>query len=183
VHIVPVFGERGALVEHTVFDTFYNCPLTIRRRIQKRQEARASQKPRFWHVPLLVMAGSAVLAGMDVLFFQTTGHIPRFGEIWWFALWIPLFIAAFATAGAGGATLGRRISSGVLSGTFIGMIYAVSNTYLRTSWGKDAGESLAFLQNLGQMTAAALWLIFLFTLVAVLGALAAETRPLSRKLS
>jgi len=183
VHIVPVFGERGALLEHTVFDTFYNFPLTIRRRIQKRQEARASQKPRFWHVPLLVMAGSAVLAGMDVLFFQTTGHIPRFGEIWWFALWIPLFIAAFATAGAGGATLGRRISSGVLSGTFIGMIYAVSNTYLRTSWGKDAGESLAFLQILGQMTAAALWLIFLFTLVAVLGALAAETRPLSRKLS
>ena len=30
VHIVPVFGERGALLEHWVFCIFYNWPLTIR---------------------------------------------------------------------------------------------------------------------------------------------------------
>jgi hypothetical protein len=32
VHIVPVFGEKGALLEHWVFRLFYNWPLTIRRR-------------------------------------------------------------------------------------------------------------------------------------------------------
>ena len=182
VHIVPVFGERGALLEHTVFDTFYNYPLTIRRRIQKRQEARAHQKPRYWHVPLLVLAGCALLTGLDVFFFQGKGHIPSFGEIWWAALWIPLLASALAASWAGGATLGRRITAGALCGTFIGILYAVINTYLRNSWGIEIGGSIAFSQIIGQMTAAALWLIFLFTLVAVPGALAAETRPLPRKL-
>ena len=31
VHFIPVFGERGALLEHWVFDTFFNLPLTARR--------------------------------------------------------------------------------------------------------------------------------------------------------
>ncbi|MDK2858605.1 MAG: hypothetical protein PWQ89_1724 [Verrucomicrobiota bacterium] len=26
VHVVPVFGEKGALLEHWVFDSFFNCP-------------------------------------------------------------------------------------------------------------------------------------------------------------
>jgi hypothetical protein len=34
VHIVPVFGERGALLEHWIFRLFYNWPLTIRRRMR-----------------------------------------------------------------------------------------------------------------------------------------------------
>jgi hypothetical protein len=36
VHIVPVFGERGALLEHWVFYLFYNWPLTIRRKMRKK---------------------------------------------------------------------------------------------------------------------------------------------------
>jgi len=31
VRIVPVFGERGALLEHWVFDAFFNVPLSIKR--------------------------------------------------------------------------------------------------------------------------------------------------------
>jgi hypothetical protein len=38
VHIVPVFGERGALLEHWVFCLFYNWPLTIRCKMRKRTE-------------------------------------------------------------------------------------------------------------------------------------------------
>ena len=41
VHVVPVFGERGALLEHWVFYLFYNWPLTIRRRMRKRAQIRA----------------------------------------------------------------------------------------------------------------------------------------------
>ncbi|HRU07469.1 MAG TPA: hypothetical protein P5137_17030, partial [Candidatus Brocadiia bacterium] len=31
VHAIPVFGEKGALLEHWVFDAFFNIPLTLRR--------------------------------------------------------------------------------------------------------------------------------------------------------
>ena len=33
VHFVPVFGERGALLEHWVFDLFFNVPLSLKRRL------------------------------------------------------------------------------------------------------------------------------------------------------
>ena len=31
IHIIPVFGEKGALLEHAVFDFFFNVPISIRR--------------------------------------------------------------------------------------------------------------------------------------------------------
>jgi hypothetical protein len=34
VHVVPVFGERGALAEHAVFDLFFNLPISLWRRFQ-----------------------------------------------------------------------------------------------------------------------------------------------------
>jgi len=35
VHIIPVFGERGALLEHWVFDLFFNVPISLRRLFKK----------------------------------------------------------------------------------------------------------------------------------------------------
>ena len=40
VHIIPVFGERGALLEHTAFDLFFNVPLTLRSAWQSRKANR-----------------------------------------------------------------------------------------------------------------------------------------------
>ncbi|MDZ7359062.1 MAG: hypothetical protein ONB33_15810, partial [candidate division KSB1 bacterium] len=37
VHIIPVFGERGALLEHWIFDLFFNVPVSIRRLFAKRK--------------------------------------------------------------------------------------------------------------------------------------------------
>ena len=37
VHIIPVFGERGALLEHWVFDLFFNVPLSIRRSFRNKK--------------------------------------------------------------------------------------------------------------------------------------------------
>ncbi|MHC5006763.1 MAG: hypothetical protein ACYTGF_05315, partial [Planctomycetota bacterium] len=34
VHFVPVFGESGGLLEHGVFDLFFNMPLSVRRRFR-----------------------------------------------------------------------------------------------------------------------------------------------------
>ena len=36
-HFVPVFGERGALVEHWVFDFFFNAPISLRRKLSRRR--------------------------------------------------------------------------------------------------------------------------------------------------
>jgi len=35
-HLVPVFGEQGGLLEHAVFDTFFNLPLSLKRRFIER---------------------------------------------------------------------------------------------------------------------------------------------------
>jgi hypothetical protein len=56
VHVLPVFGEHGALAEHAMFDLFYNRPLTIRRRMQRRAEQRQDRPARYWHVPLVAAA-------------------------------------------------------------------------------------------------------------------------------
>ena len=37
VHVIPVFGERGALMEHWVFDFFFNIPISIRRMFRKKK--------------------------------------------------------------------------------------------------------------------------------------------------
>ncbi|MBN1417278.1 MAG: hypothetical protein JXP34_00790 [Planctomycetes bacterium] len=42
VRIVPVFGERGALLEHGVFDLFFNVPVSIGRRRRERRAARST---------------------------------------------------------------------------------------------------------------------------------------------
>jgi len=36
VHIVPVFGERGALLEHWIFDLFFNVPISLRKKNEKK---------------------------------------------------------------------------------------------------------------------------------------------------
>jgi hypothetical protein len=54
VRFVPVFGERGGLVEHIVFDTFFNLPLSIKRRFQTRPASST-----LW--ALVVLAVAAVL--------------------------------------------------------------------------------------------------------------------------
>ena len=35
VRFVPVFGERGALLEHWLFDMFFNVPLSVKRRLSR----------------------------------------------------------------------------------------------------------------------------------------------------
>jgi hypothetical protein len=42
IHHVPVFGERGALLEHGAFNLFFNRLITIQR---KRREKRAAKAP------------------------------------------------------------------------------------------------------------------------------------------
>jgi hypothetical protein len=179
VHIIPVFGERGALLEHAIFDWFYNYPLTVRRRIQNRRHLRAPLKPRTWHVSLCVLGGNIVLFLLDLGFFQLRGQIPTLGDIWWLVFWIPGLASAVAALMAGGHSLGKRISLGVLTGTIVGLIYTLTNATLTNTLPDKAAQSL--LQALGQATVSSAWvIIFLFALTALVGSVIIEIRPLPR---
>jgi hypothetical protein len=53
-NLVPVFGERGALLEHAVFDLFFNLPISVARGLRER--------PGRWVAGLL--AAAAVVVGL-----------------------------------------------------------------------------------------------------------------------
>ena len=177
VHIAPVFGERGALLEHAVFDLFYNYPLTIRRRLKERQKRRSGLKPRYWHGLLCALAGVACLSLVDLLFFKLKGQVPSFREIWWAAVWIPVFTAAAATRWAGGATLGKRLVLGAASAALTGLFYALSNGALGQVLGPES--RIVFTPDfLGQVATAAMWRVFLFTVLSIPSVAVVESRPL-----
>jgi len=176
VHIVPVFGEKGAWLEHFVFDVFYNFPLTVQRRMKTRAAARAGLRPRARHAPILVLAGTVLLAALDFGYFKARGIPPALKNVWWLALWVPLFVSAVTSKAAGGMKLGKRIALGAVCGGAVGLLYALVNTFLPPVY--SAVQSAA--PTLGQLAVKSVWQIFLFTLVAVLGAFIAETRKLKR---
>lgn len=176
VHIVPVFGEKGALLEHAVFDLFYNYPLTIRRRLKQRRDLRSGIKPRYWHIPLCITGGVILLGLMDLIHLELFKSIPNYGDVWWLAIWFPIIAAIMAVAWSRGASLPKRIFSGALSGALIGLLYTISNTLLDIVVGQGGSEGLIPLQIAGQIASTALWRMFLFTVVATIGAFVVETR-------
>jgi hypothetical protein len=171
VHIVPVFGEKGAWLEHFVFDAFYNFPLTVRRRMKRRAEARRGLKPRYIHAPAWVMGATAVLAGLGAAWFKATGTAVELKSIWGIVIWVPFFVSAAVSRAAGGASLGRRIILGTVSGALTGLLYALANTFLPPLYG-------AASLGVSSLALRALWRVFLFAVIAVLGAVIAETRRL-----
>jgi hypothetical protein len=182
VHFVPVFGERGALLEHTVFDIFYNYPLSLRRRILERNKSRMKMKPKIWPLPLVVLGGAGLLALMDFIYFKIAGWVPALGDIWWLLIWVPFFAAALAADLSGGKALSKRMMMGALSGALIGLLHALFNTSLLSFLVTGRTPSLTALQFLGRFSLQAVWKIFLFTIVAIIGAFLVENKaPKSNK--
>jgi len=124
VHIVPVFGERGALLEHWVYCLFYNRPLTIRRRMRRRAEARELIKPRYWHTGLCIFGTAAIFGLADYVYLVNFDNLPILRDIWWLVILAPLACGAALTLGCGGAALGKRIAAAAVCGALAGMLYA-----------------------------------------------------------
>ncbi|MCJ7681475.1 MAG: hypothetical protein MUP70_12165, partial [Candidatus Aminicenantes bacterium] len=178
VHIVPIFGEHGALLEHAVFDLFYNFPLTIHRRLQERKEKRLARRPRLWHAPLYIFLGTLALIASDIVFFRLNGRIPVLKDTWWFILLIPLVISGLISHGAGGASLGRRLFIGISGGAVTALLYQICQTTLLPIILSPFPDPIPFMSLAGKIFLAALWKMFLFTFPAALGAVWVETRPL-----
>jgi hypothetical protein len=161
VHTVPIFGERGALLEHWVFYLFYNWPLTIRRRMRKRAEARALQKSRYWHVVLYAVATAGIFVLADLIYLRNTGEIPGLRNIWWLVILAPLICGAAVTLGCRGATFGKRFAAAAACGALAGVLYA--------------GVSILLSHN-GGIMAGCFWRTFILALLSTIGAVITELK-------
>jgi hypothetical protein len=162
VHIVPVFGERGALLEHWVFRFFYNWPLTIRRRMRRRAELRASIKPRYWHVGFWAVVAAFGLASVDYNYLQNVGNLPGLKDIWYLAGLVPLGCGALVTLGCGGAKLWKRIVAAAICGIALGVMYPAVSTLLV--------QKMAVVD----IAKACVWRVFIFTILSTVGAIVTE---------
>ena len=166
VHTVPVFGERGALLEHWVFSLFYNWPLTIRRRMRVRAEMRSALRPRYWHIVLCGIAGAAIFGVADFVYLSKSGHVPSLKEIWGLVIVVPFLCGAAITLGGRGAAFRKRVAGGAVCGIAVGILY----TALSAALGYDGSIVIGDLATNG------LWRIFLFGLLSTAGVPLTEVR-------
>lgn len=172
VHIVPVFGERGALLEHWVFCLCYNWPLTIRRRMAKISERRAALPVRLWHLPTAATAAAAVLVMAHWGYYVRTDHIPHEDNLWFirplFCLmfFVPLAVGWAATHFAGGLTRGKRVLAATGTGLTAALLYSLVAVVLEHTWQTEGGQVLAPL----------IWRAFVLSLFCAIGALLTEMK-------
>jgi hypothetical protein len=166
VHIVPVFGEKGALLEHWVFRLFYNWPLTIRRRIRKRMALRAAMDKQYWHIVLCTLAAAGVFGFTDFIYLRSTGELPGLKEIWWLALLVPMSCGAVVTLGCGGAAFWQRIVGAAVCGFLLGVFYTAASAGLQ--------GDVPLLP--GVIMGNCIWRIFVFAIFSVIGAIIMELK-------
>jgi hypothetical protein len=164
VHVVPVFGERGALLEHKIFNLFYNWPLTIRNRMRKRSELRSMLRPRYWHIALCAVAATAVFATVDLIHLNHSAELPGLKQIWGFALAVPMICGSAVTLGAAGADLKKRIIGAAFCGVFVGLF----GTIISSGVNPSAPIGLA------DIAVNSIWRIFIFTIFTIVGLLLTE---------
>jgi len=165
-HIVPVFGERGALLEHWVFCLAYNWPLTIRRRMQRRSRRRASIKPRYWHVGLCAVVAAVAFGIADFAYTSYLGQPPALKNIWWLVVLIPFLCGGAVTAGCGGAPLKKRIVASTACGILAGLLYTAASAMLIHNIALTAAG----------IVTVCLWRIFIFAILSTIAAIITELK-------
>ena len=172
VHVVPIFGERGAWLEHAVFDACYNYPLSLGIRIRKRDELAAATGPRWWAIPAAALIGAAMAVAVDFLFVGSTGAVPALKDVWWAVFLAPIGAGFLASLWSRRKKMGKRVVAGITAGALVGLVYGFVNAFLMTSL-HDVGTAAVSADPI----LAILWKTFIFALLAIPGAFIAETRP------
>jgi hypothetical protein len=163
VHVVPVFGESGALLEHKVFGWFYNVPLTLRGRMQRRAEVRSRYRPRRWHLLPVALAGACALWAVEQFLGRSADQPATLREMWWCLLIVPLAGGSLYTLLAGGSAFGKRIAGAALCGFVTGVVFSALS-YALAGWSLSPGE----------LAAGTLWRVFILTVIAPIGAILTE---------
>lgn len=166
VHHIPVFGERGALLEHWVFNLFYNWPLTIRRRMRKIAEIRLGEKPRYWHTVFIAGISAGLFGLAERFFLMLTGVTPVFKDIWWLMFLLPFLAGVVLTRASGGARLSKRVVSASLCGILMALLFTLISLFLT--------QTIALSQ--GDWITAGTWRLFIFTVFSVAGTLYFELK-------
>jgi hypothetical protein len=166
VHVVPVFGEKGALLERWIFGLCYNWPLTVRRRMGRRAEIRATLTPRYWHIAVCVLAAVLVFAVADFIYMNKFAQLPGLADIWWLVAIVPLLCGAGVTLGCGGAVLWRRIVAAAICGALVGIFATIAGVLLCLGREEKASNPL--------MVAA--MHTFISALLSTIGAIVAELK-------
>jgi hypothetical protein len=157
VHIIPVFGEHGALLEHWVYELFYNWPLTIRRKMNLRKAYRETIKSRVWHVPFFTIFSALLFIGIDFYYLQSREILPQLREIGWFVFFIPFLGGMFITGLAGGMSGGKRTMFAAFNGIFTAIFYSLFQYFYF--------DDIVMKELLIGFT----WRFFLFGLISVIG--------------
>jgi len=165
VHLVPVFGERGALLEHWVFCLFYNWPLTIRRRMSNRARVRASARPRYWHAGLCAIAMAGLLC-LGQFLASNPDQPAGLRDVWYIVILLGLGCGVVVTLGCGGARFGRRLLAAAGSGVIAGALYAAASA----AWVYSGPVEIS-----GVLTDLA-WGAFIFAILSTFGAVITELK-------
>ena len=181
VHVVPVFGEHGALLEHWVFDGFYNYPLTLRRRMRDKDHARRGQPVKSAQAMGLALLGAVAVGATGWIVWRMTQAPVTLKGIWPAVVLTPLIAGAAAALLAGGMGSGRRIALGAVAGALTGACSAAAMGTLAVLLWPDWSVRLGETSLTGHLLTESLWALFLFSLLGLVGGAIAETRPLRRR--
>jgi hypothetical protein len=166
VHIVPVFGESGALLEHKIFRLFYNLPLTLRRKMGEREALRRLHPSRSWHAAFIVIIFAFLGAYLDSSIILMTGSVPTIGQIAP-ALVISGFLGGFlVNLGSGGASYRKRLVLAVSSGLAFGALLTILSYSL----------SPHLLYEASLFLSRTVWVSFITATLSTLGSVTAEFR-------
>ncbi len=171
VHIVPVFGEHGALLEHKVFDWFYNLPLTIRGRMKRRSEFRSTLKTHNWTVAPVAAVGLAMFTAGLLACNSIWSAVPTFGDIWPLDIVIAAIMGACVAIFAGGAKFPRRVILAAVCGVAVGVIYPIVEILVRVH---AAGENIAGWDSVAFYFDGKGWSVFIVALFTTLSAILTE---------
>ena len=123
-------------------------------------------KPRYWHVGIWAVAAVTILALIDFAYITNLEKLPSLKDIWWIIVVLPVAMGAAVTIGCGGATLGKRIVAAAICGVLAALLYSVISWILSHSMAIVAGNILI----------SSGWRIFIFAVLATIGAIATELK-------
>jgi len=171
-HVVPVFGEHGALLEHAVFGRFYNWPLTIRRRMKTIFEHRKRLPIRRWHVLPVAAMGIGAFALSEWVCLQIWGSLPGIWNLWSVLFVLSMLVGACVTKWAGSATLTKRALYALICGLITGLGAAAAHIWIHmVQKGQVTAETVV-----KALLATTTWGVLPFALLAVVGAIIYEIK-------